>query len=568
MAYVDAPVVDGGISTSTSTEVTETLNTTDTSYVPNSNHWESGKTATKSLTGSSVSALGVTTKSINTTAFVTDENVTYEESEDYEFTEEELKRLTMPTIMQQDKDILVAKHRTAWQNTNKRKEMLNEDRTQIQNNYGFPYYSVSSSGLNAAKYDYQIIPGDTRYSSGNIKTLESKLASARASLGIQVHGNNDIARAVKYYMYNRFKVPDSNMAYNRTFTHVFFTRPDLNILRCGGGNVYGPATQVKNHSDTALLYRMNPYLFKLLTDRIRCGDSNNFNMLLSNQVESFTIEDENLNAMEVGKSWVGNTMYYGDQYTGRSAGEFRCSFRELQDLSIIKLMKLWCTYIDNVSRGAWSPSYDLHGSAMLSKYGNYGASVSTDPVCTDVNASYVYSKTMDYAASAYVFTCGPDGESILYWSKYYGIFPANTGASMLSWDVNTPAGQENSKLDITFKYCYKKDLSPISLIEFNELGGFSSTSTSETYGTYTTNVKTGSEASFNPNYNHSSRPFVGCPFIEFDANAGDPTGSLGRNADMFGNRASYNIRLKFMRDADSKLSDELLYRSSLTNRAG
>lgn len=568
MAHVLATATDASYTASTAV---------DTRYVPNTVHWESGNTASRSSTGDSVSTLDVSTNVVNKTAFLADEDLNYVKGEDYDFTEEELKRLTMPSMITQDKNVLVATRRTAWRNQSKKNEMLNEDKTQIQNGYGFPYYSSRHSGLLAAKYDYQIIPGDTRFK--NMVTLEDKLQSARSSLGLQVHGNNDIARAVKYYMYNRFKVPDTNLAYNRTTTHVFFTRPDLNLLRCGGGAVYGANAQVKNHSDTALLYRTNPYLFKLLTDRVRCGDSNNFNMLLSNQIEGFNIEDETLNSLEVGKSWAGNAIVYGDQYNGRGPGEIRCTFKELQDLSIIKLMKLWITYIDNVSKGAWSPSYDLHGTAMLSDYGSYGADPSMDPVDTSSNGSYVYTKTLDYGASIYVFKCAPDGETVLYWTKYFGVFPTSTGASMLSWDANSGLGQENSRVDISFRYSYKKDLSPISLIEFNELSGFayfgstgaSAYSDKETEsaletGGYARSVKAGSEDSFNPNYNHSSRPFVGAPFIEFDFNSNDNSTALGKNADMFGKPRS-NIKLKFQKEADSKLTDALLYRATLSNRS-
>ena len=77
-----------------------------------------------------------------------------------------------------------------------------------------------------------------------------------------------------------------------------------------------------------------------------------------------------------------------------------------------------------------------------------------------------YSKTLDYGASVYVFKCGPDGEDVLYWSKYYGVFPTNTGASALSWNLSDSIG-DAPKLNIKFKYSFKRDMSPISLFEFN-----------------------------------------------------------------------------------------------------
>ena len=206
-------------------------------------------------------------------------------------------------------DIIKATFDTSWQDQNKRNEMLNDNADLIQNQDAFPAKATASSGLVPARYDYQIQVGDTRFPM--MVSLEDKLMEARAALGIPVHGRNDIARVAKYYMYNRFKTIDLNLAHNKSFTYVFFTRPDLNLLNYTGG----ANTQVKNHSEAAMLWRRNPDLFKLLTDYRRCQDSNNFNMLLSNQVTSFDIQDEQLSTVEAGKSWSGYEMIYGDEYT-------------------------------------------------------------------------------------------------------------------------------------------------------------------------------------------------------------------------------------------------------------
>lgn len=429
-------------------------------------------------------------------------------------------------------NIISNRNRTSWQIPSKKREMQNEDTENIINSEGFPIKLTSATNTSTAKYDYQIRVGDKRYPL--MVSLEDKLMKARASLGIQVHGRNDIAKAIKYYMYNRFKTPDINLAYNKTFTYVFFTRPDLNLLNYRGG----ANNQVKNHSETAMLWRRNPDLFKLLTDYKRCKDNNNFNMLLSNQVTSFDIQDEQLSTVEAGKSWNSYEMIYGDEYSGKGPGEFTCNFVETSDYSIINLLRLWITYIHNVKRGAWRPSYNLLGNS--------------DKISINPNASHVYTKTLDYAASCYVIKCGPDGEDILYWTKYYGIFPTNTGASALSWDIATPVG-DAPKLSIKFRYCFKRDLSPISLLEFNSNANIKDSTEAK------------SEDSFNPNYGHSSRPYVGAPFIEMKFNnpiafRNDGGVNTGPNAP----RSS--IRLKFKPTGDSKMTDQLLYRSVLSKQ--
>lgn len=201
------------------------------------------------------------------------------------------------------------------------------------------------------------------------------------------------------------------------------------------------------------------------------------------------------------------------------------------------MMKLWLTYIDNVSRGAWSPCYNLYGPSGT--------------VSNSMSASHVYTKTLDYAASAYVFKCGPDGEDVIYWSKYYGVFPINTGASALSWDMANGLTSGTPKLNINFRYSAKRDLNPISLLEFNY-------NAKVPYGGSINN-----EAAFNVNYGHTSRPIVGCPYIELRSGVANPSSGGGLSATK---TQRPEVRLKFKRTSASSLNDNMIYRSYLDNK--
>ena len=433
--------------------------------------------------------------------------------------------LTQPTPMYAD-------FKTSWQSEGRKKEMLNKVPSLIQNEYKFPFLSEEEANKNDNKpslYDYQIILDDPRLTKSKKSTpLEDKLMKARAQLGIPVHGNSKLARSMKFYTYNRWKTPDTNLAHNKSFTYVFFTRPDLNLLQ-PQGNSFTITDQIANHTEAALLWKQQPELFKMLTDRSRCGDANNFNLLLCNQVTSFELTDETLNTNEFGKSWNGYTMKYGDQYQGRASGEFSCNFTETSEYSIIKLMKLWITYIDNVSRGAWHPSYNLRNRAY------------TKDAPMNYNDSHVFTKTLDYASSVYVFKCAPDGETVLYWSSYHGIFPLNTAANTLSWDLTSPVG-DGPKPTIRFAYSWKRDMNPISLIEFNGASEI-------------TKSKSGYLPAWDRANAAPSRPYVGAPYIEMD---------LGTPILTPNGVASYKdttIRLKFKKDINTSRSDTVLYRN-------
>jgi hypothetical protein len=404
--------------------------------------------------------------------------------------------------------------------------MLNEERSLIQNSDGYPRktganYSFGNYMPN--KYEYATADSAINRPTFTSK-LEDNLMKVRAAFGLPVHGDPDIARTMRYFLYNRFKSPDINMAHNRSFTHVFFTRPELNILDYSDGvRGRGLAQQCQNHTEAQLLWLRNPIIFQLLSYN---GDVDNFNLMLSNAVQSFDFEDEYLTYLEMGRSWQEHAIQYGDSYNGRAAGEVSLRFIDDKDYSIINMIKLWITYIDNVSRGAWKPSYN-----NISSHG--------------------FNRTIDYGASMYVFKVAEDGSDVLYWTKYYGIFPLNTGASALSWETGQSVG-EAPRLNIRFRYSMKRDMSPISLVEFNSNAKI------------TTSV-TNWEEPWSEEFNHSNRPFVGSPFIELAFPDSNNIRIANNAADRSLSRAQ--IRLKF-RPASyilsrSGLNDRMLYRNKI-----
>lgn len=449
---------------------------------------------------------------------------------------EELKSIGTKSI-KIDASIAPEKYPVIWEDKDARRQLLSDDTPNHQNAHGFPYKLIAARGVNAAQYDYRIQIGDDRYPL--MKKIEEGLTKARAVLGIPVHGQKSIARLMKYYLYNRFRVPDINLNLSRTFTYVFFTRPDLNLLYHRGGAV----DQVNRHTEAAMLWRRNPELFKLLTDFSRCeGDTNNFNLLLSNQVLSFETNEETLKTTETNRSWASYNIPYGFAFDGRTSSEFTCSFRETCDFDIHNLIKLWMIYIDNVSRGEWKPSYNLFRKNKSEPEVAEPFIQETSLTGQHLALSHVYTKTLDYAASAYVFKCGEDGSNVLFWTKYYGIYPLSSGSREMSWTAEDGvAGPQ--RLSIRFAYAYKRDMSPITLLEFNKTANVVDKKDSEY------------EKAFDQGY--CSRPFVGSPFLELHFQ--EPISENGH----FSTNSS--IRLKFRPHKRSlDIDDKVFFGSNLT----
>ena len=424
----------------------------------------------------------------------------------------------------------------------------------VQNPYGFPRklgqsiiqnfleksLKEKSSRYKPAVYDYQIDIGDNLYKSPSGVNLEDQLMNIRKSLGLQVHSNRLLGKAIKYFLYNRYQnIDGGNLTFNRLTTHIFFTRPDLNLLYNGNtGNKNGLILdEIKNFADAFLIWQRNPNIFRLLTDCDRTGESspNNFNLLLSNQITNIEFKDENIETVKSTPNWKDYQIEYGGSYRSRGNGELQCTFLETDDLAVLDLFKLWTMYIDNVTLGTWKPSYNLRRGSK------------SDPKVS-INSpfdSHIYTRTLDYAASCYAFKLAPDGEEILYWTKYYGIIPKSFTLSQLNY---TKGEVQTSPLQITvtFAYSFKRDLSPISLLEFNKIANIDDNSI---------DAKSVYESNFDESYDkvkngivtrasgvRSGVPLVEAPFI-----------SIYSNKDAIGNSNSHYGLGPLNPDQDFKL---------------
>lgn len=417
-----------------------------------------------------------------------------------------------------------------------KKQLINDDESLVQNAYGYPTKSNISSltelqertekvlnqnlkSFKPVEYDYQILIDDSTIKSPSGESLEDQLAKFRKSVNLQVHGNKELGRAVNYFLYNRYKTFDGwNMAYQKTFTHVFFTRPDLNLLYNGaegGANTILP--EIKNHSDTFLIWQRNPNLFRLLTDCHRTGEiaPNNFNLFLSQRATNFEFKEESIQKTESSKTWKEYSISYGGSFKGRGAGEFSVTFLETADLAVYDLFRLWMIYIDNVTLGIWRPSYNLYRSTYNSKRVSDLQTEKDEKFVSPFN-SHIYTRTLDYASSVYAFKVGPEGEDILYWTKYYGIFPISISASQFQYTAGSPETSPMT-VTVTFAYSFKKDLSPVSLLEFNRVAGIKdydgATSVYEPNLDMQFNTKDSNGQTIIPSGIRSGRPLVGAPFI-------------------------------------------------------
>ena len=110
---------------------------------------------------------------------------------------------------------------------------------------------------------------------------------------------------------------------------------------------------------------------------------------------------------------------------------------------------------------------------------------------------------MDYAGAVYYILTAEDGETILFWSKYYGVFPSTIPSTQYSWSHGTLLS--NPTMDVTFKFSFKEDFNVDALVEFNKNAHVSDV------------IKKGSLPyinTYNKTLGNVGNTWTGAPFIE------------------------------------------------------
>lgn len=274
--------------------------------------------------------------------------------------------------------------------------------------------------------------------------------------------------------YNRFKLPNVDEAFNRGYAHVFFVKPDCNIINGGGGNMYNYslATGVANDPDFLYMYKTEkPLLTELTTS---AGQSHDFMLSLSNHVASFSLNDEGIATDSYGQNLIGYKIQYGKHDAEfKTAGEFTVDINDDKELNLYKLNRLWVQYIAKVYRGTLSPKPD-----------------------------YIRNKILDYASACYYIITAEDGETIIFWSKFFGVFPKTIPSGQYAWSNGSVLNADSIKMQITYAYSFKEDCNPDSLSDFNK----NAHATSNCFYVPT----------FDSSLGHSGKTWVGCPYIEYD----------------------------------------------------
>ena len=240
-----------------------------------------------------------------------------------------------------------------------------------------------------------------------------------------------------YSVYPEFELADA-------CTYVFFVRPDLNIIDTktnklaslseNRGFMYSSSCPARDQF-YKWMYKTYPHVLMNISGRGIKGHQ--FMPLLTGRVEAINLPDYTIKDYKLTQPFTGYNMPYASHaLESMTGGEFEVTFRDNNDMMILKLFQAWVQYISNVTRNVFSP-----------------------------RLTYVRNNRADYCTSVYVITCKGDASEIVHWVKYTGAFPTKVPHSNLSFNLR---GGVNNKVTIPFAYFHQEPINPLSIIDFNK----------------------------------------------------------------------------------------------------
>lgn len=260
-------------------------------------------------------------------------------------------------------------------------------------------------------------------SSGLLKYVKAN------GLGI---GAGRVTQKEKYEKFARYERLDPNNWMGFTKEFIFFTTPDLQLFN--GPNL-NPSI-ANNSLIVEASKRYNDVLQSLSYSA--CGRP--FVNLLSNYKRSNVDLPDITTASdyETSKNILGSSIFYrGTSYESDENHEFSVEFEDTKYLEVY----MWFRLFDEYER--------------MKHYG----------LVDFVDDRYLNGKIIHDQMAMYKFIVGEDGESIIHYSKFIGVYPKNVPRSTFS---DLPA-DGNVKFTINFKAVYVEDMDPNIILDFNEI---------------------------------------------------------------------------------------------------
>lgn len=265
--------------------------------------------------------------------------------------------------------------------------------------------------------------------------------------------------------YNRTRIPIADIEHRKAFRYIFITRPECYLMTTNGKLCY----QAEMDDDFNTCWNRMPHVVYSLSPvyvvpSIGEPKHANWNYLLSNRVMSMNTIGTTLSVVDsMTKGVRGATVIPGKQITSNLNNTMELTFRDTKYMDVYESLRMWILYIHKRKSGEFFPPYN--GYEYVNNFRGPGA-ISTQ----GGSRLHPYDRAMEYGATIFDIITNETGSKILYWCKYYGVFPISVNTSMLT-QQNAGALLGESTVSAQFQYQYKQENAYKSLVEFNYNGG-------------------------------------------------------------------------------------------------
>jgi hypothetical protein len=234
--------------------------------------------------------------------------------------------------------------------------------------------------------------------------------------------------------------------------------------------------QCKNDEDFYAAYKRVPHILNLLSPVYVSGTFGpkdipqcNWNFLLSNRIQGLNPSQSALTVDEQGpKSIDGFTVMPAKIFEAEQGSTIELSFHDTRMLEVYETLRLWMLYAYKVHKGILASSFNGYQESNGFITGIDQDSSGTQLSKEQYTQMHPYDRALDYCASMWDIVTNESGTRILYWCKYYGIYPVSVSPT-LSNDANGPI--TSLQVSSTFRYQKKKEYSNSNLVEFNYNAG-------------------------------------------------------------------------------------------------
>lgn len=256
--------------------------------------------------------------------------------------------------------------------------------------------------------------------------------------GIKNVNNKDL-----FYRFRRYPVVDPYNQMGLTREFVFFTKPNLQIF----SNEHKSAGWLRSYLINQPIFKDAYYRYPEVLKQLSYSayPSNPFNTLLSNSISAnIDLPDISVsNDYETGKTILGSSIFYrGNSYESDENFDFSVEFTDSRNLDVYMWFKLFDEY------------------ERLKHLGRVSQNISS----RDLN-TYIYDKKIHDQFSLYKFIVSEDGESIIHYSKFTGVYPKSVPRGSFG---DMPA-DGIFKFTVNFKAVFVEDMNPVIIGEFNKL---------------------------------------------------------------------------------------------------